>query len=132
MSKIAKLLPLCGFVIAVALVVLTSSFKAAHKTMSGDTLYQFAYNPPATNPYSVTNVENVANWSYSPSGSCTSGSVKACTILASQVDDSDPSNPVLLSSEDITASTTTPNNSIVSSTADAPNTSSPNITNRVN
>lgn len=133
MKKLTKILPVCGFVIAVALVGVTSAFKEAPKTKGGQTLYQFQYDPPTgSQAYSVANVENVANWKYAPSGSCNSDNIKACTIMASHVDDSDPTDPVLLNSENITAQETSTDVSIVASTADAPNTTSSNIQNRVN
>lgn len=132
MKRFSRLLPLFTIVTGVALVAVTSAFKEAPKNKSGDPLYQFTYNPPTTNPYSVSNVENVANWSYDPDATCPNGNVKACTIEASQVDDSDPLNPVLLSSENITATASGSGIAHVASTADASLPTSPNISNRTN
>ncbi|MGF7232620.1 hypothetical protein [Arachidicoccus sp.] len=129
--KLIKILPACGLALGVALVIATSAFTKAPQTKSGDPMYQFTYNPPTTNPYSVSNVENVANWSYDPNATCPSGNVKACTIEASHVDASDPTNPVLLSSEDIDAAATAGVARVIS-TADAPSLPSSSITNRSN
>ncbi len=101
--NIQKILPACAVAMGVALVMATSAFKEAPKDKSGDPLYTFQYNPPGTDPYSVANVEDVGNWSYTANTDpCTSGTAKACKIYASHVDNSGP-EPVLLTSENISA-----------------------------
>lgn len=133
MTKLSKMLPACGFVIAVALVCVTSSFKGATQKGNVDDLYTFMYNPPSTDPdplYSKASVENEANWTYAPEETCETGTVKACTIEASQVDASNPSAPELLSSENITAVENGASIAHVTSTFDGTGTT--NINNKVN
>ena len=75
------MLPACGFVIAVALVGLTSSFKEAPKSNGSFLTYSFEYQPPSTDPYSEANVENPANWIYNASATSCGGIDKACALL---------------------------------------------------
>lgn len=107
MKRFSRLLPLFAIVTGVALVMVTSAFKQAPKDKSGDTLYTFQYNPPATNPFSVTNIENVSNWSSTSTSPGCSGNQKACSIEATDdyVDNSG-SSPVLKSTIDIQATLT--------------------------
>ena len=104
MIHIKKLAPVAAMVMGVALALVTSAFNTPHKTKGGATLYSFEYNPPATDPYSVANVENVSNWVYTASSPGCSGNQEACSLQASDsyVDNSG-SSPVLESSIDIQA-----------------------------
>ncbi len=81
MVSFSKLLPACGFAIAAALAGVTSAFKEAPKNKSGQMLYTFRYNPPSSDPYSATHVEDVANWSYTAdTNPCSGDDVEACKI----------------------------------------------------
>ncbi|AYD47400.1 hypothetical protein [Arachidicoccus soli] len=132
MKRFSRLLPLFAIVTGVALVAVTSAFKVVPQNKSGDAMYQFIYTPPTQNDYSVSSVQDEGNWSYAPNETCPNGNVKACTIQASHVDDSDPNNPVLLSSEDITATANGSGVAHVTSTADAPSLPSSDIANKSN
>ncbi len=108
MVSFSKLLPACGFAIAAALAGVTSAFKEAPKDKSGQTMYTFEYTPPAsdpTHPYSVGNVENVANWTFTSNDDrCLDVNIRACKIFASPDNvDASGDEPVLLSTEDISA-----------------------------
>ena len=81
MAQLSKMLPACGFVIAVALVGITSSFKDAPKKVDGFVTYSFEYQPPSSNPYSKANVENDSNWVYNPDATDCGGEDKACSLL---------------------------------------------------
>lgn len=133
MKKLTKILPVCGFAIAVALVGVTSAFKEAPKGQNGQTLYRFMYDLSSPNigtAYSETSVEDERNWTYAPEESCPSGTVKACTIEASQVDLSNPAQPELLQAEAIDADTNPAGVAHVTSTADG--SGSTVITNKAN
>lgn len=134
------MLPACGFVIAVALIGITSAFKDAPKNGNGREMYVFEYNPPESDPepYSVANVQDVSHWTSTTDATpCTNTNFKACKIYASAGNvDASGSEPVLLSSEAISATlNTTTNSAYVSSTDDGslsnPSTSE-NISNRNN
>lgn len=81
MSQLSKMLPACGFVIAAALVGLTSSFKEAPKKVNGFVTYSFEYQPPTTNPYTQASVENDSNWVYNADATDCGGEDKACALL---------------------------------------------------
>ena len=88
MTIISKMLPACGFVIAVALVGITSAFKDAPKTNSGDPAYYFEYQSgdPA----------NPANWEYTSDGTGCSGAGESCKILLSEDYVNTGTNPVTI------------------------------------
>ncbi len=91
MNKIAKLLPLCGFVIAVALVVLTSSFKTApKKTHSGATLYYYTYTGPDQSPAQRKLGTNYTN--PQTSQVACDGSVNECAVEVSVSGGTPPAN----------------------------------------
>ncbi|HEU0228656.1 MAG TPA: hypothetical protein VFQ86_13030 [Arachidicoccus soli] len=120
--KLYKLLPTCGLALGVALVLATSAFKEAPKDKSGDTLYTFEYNAPATNPYSAANVENVANWSYtSGTPSCDANNQKACSIEVHSNYVNNPGAPssTLKSNFSISATNYDMSDAYVASTSDA-------------
>lgn len=119
--KLYKLLPTCGLALGVALVIATSAFKEAPKDKSGDPLYTFQYNAPATNPYSETNVENKANWSYNAgTPSCDDNDQRACSfeVSSNSVDVPTMGNPTLKSSFSITAEEYDASDYYVGSTSD--------------
>jgi len=131
MKNLSKMLPACGFVIAVALVLTSSAFtKVSNQKI--DDLYSFQYvEPSGSNPYSQANVQNKSNWEYAPSDpGCTTGNVKPCEIQVSSsyVQGSDPSTYALDPSFSITASSGT--TSHVTATSDG--TGNMYITNRSN
>ena len=67
-----------GIVLAVA----TSAFKPAVQNEKGFTVYTFAYSGP---DYSITNVQDEAYWTYTPSSSlCDNTLEKACRIQATE------------------------------------------------
>jgi len=116
MTNISKLLPACGFAIAVALVAVTSAFKEAPRTKGGDTMYTFEYNASGGTDYSATSVEKASNWSYTSDDSrCTDVNNKACRIYVTEDYVDNPSSaPALDPSIDIVAAAGTGSNAYVS------------------
>lgn len=80
MKHIQKIAPFAAMAVGAVLALATSAFKTS-QSKSGDTTYSFEYNPPSSNPYSVANVENVANWKYNASPDECIGDKEACTLL---------------------------------------------------
>jgi len=114
------MLPIGGFAIAVALVGITSAFKDAPKTNSGVDTYSFEYQPPATDPYSIANVEDTANWVYNEDASGCGGVDKACALLDVPEDFVDASGtPTLKSSINIVAVLTGANAKVASTASTA-------------
>lgn len=88
MANISKLLPACGFAIAVALVGITSAFKDAPKTKSGDPTYYFEYQ--------TGDASNPANWQFTSDGSGCSGDGQSCKILLPEDYVNTSTNPVTI------------------------------------
>ncbi len=119
MVSFSKLLPACGFAIAAALAGVTSAFKEAPKTKSGDTMFTFQYVPPSGTDYSQASVENLSNWQYTSDNTrCSDQQIRACKVYVTQgfVDGTDPGNYTLDPSYEITASSGT--TSLVTATSD--------------
>lgn len=118
--NIHKILPVFAMVTGAALAVINSAFKEQQKNKNGDTLYSFEYNPPsgATHPYSQANVENVANWQYTPSSPSCLGSDRACSIqVPVSFVDNPGTAPTLDSTIEINATNSSPNVAYVNTTA---------------
>lgn len=83
MKKLTKILPVCGFVIAVALVGVTSAFKEAPKQWNGQSTLTFEYTPPdPQNPsYAPADVSTLSNWhTTSDASECSNDNQRACKI----------------------------------------------------
>ncbi|AYD49068.1 hypothetical protein D6B99_16455 [Arachidicoccus soli] len=116
-----KIAPFAAMAVGVVLALATSAFNKVPKNKSGDTLYTFQYNAPVTNPYSQTNVENKANWSYTAgTPSCDDNDQQACSfeVSSNSVDIPTMGDPTLKSSFSITAQEYDPSDYYVGSTSD--------------
>lgn len=121
MKYIQKVAPFAAMAVGAVLALATSAFSKAPKDKSGDpTTYSFEYNPPSgdPDPYSISNVQNVANWQNTTSPDPCGGSDEACTLL--NVPDTyvnGGSTPTLKSTINIVAQESSPNVAFVHSTA---------------
>lgn len=75
MTNLHKWLPACGFVIAVALVCITSSFKDASKTKAGPYFYKYT-----SSNYSPTEIQKIDNYKRSDDDGCP-GDTDVCGVL---------------------------------------------------
>ena len=72
-------------ILAFVLAIGFAAFTTASKNRPGGTKL-FKYNPPGTDPYSLTNVKNLTLWSFIPEPEdCPSGEIKACQIEVSDM-----------------------------------------------
>ena len=94
MVKLSKVLPACGFVIAVALVGITSAFKDAPKKTLDSYFYQFKDGLA----YTQTNIENSENYERS-NDACQSGSNVCGVLLPSDATLGDPPDGTEFSTE---------------------------------
>lgn len=99
MKKLTKILPVCGFVIAVALVGVTSAFKEAPKQWNGQSTLTFEYSAP-NGSYTPADVSTLSNWhTTSDPSECSNKQNRACKIYvpdaAPYVDASDNLQPAI-------------------------------------
>jgi|GEM_PF-2617503 len=83
MKNFSKLLPIGGFVIAVALASITSAFKDAPKSWNGQSTLTFEYMPPDPNnpSYAPDDVSELSNWQVtSDATECDNNDHRACKI----------------------------------------------------
>ena len=96
----------------------TSAFNKVPKSAGTQMSYSFEYTPPSTDPYSVANVEDTANWHYNASAAECPGDDEACALLnvpATYVNTG--STPTLKSSINIDAVESSPGIAKVNATA---------------
>lgn len=116
--KKSNIMSASALFLGILLAVATSAFTPIHKNAKGFTMYTFFYSGP---DYSVSNVEDQANWTYTSNNTlCDDVNDKACRLQAtdSYVDLSG-ATPVLDATIAINASTGGTGKAFVSSIADS-------------